>query len=260
MKKIFSLFLIAVLAFSLVACGSTQPAADNSETTTTDNTAIRETFDKASAYIESVLDTKGMDAQVQDDDGGANLYKYWTPTDAADNAAFSMELDINGNAVTVGTTTVKDLAAFDWEIEKSAETVKPDEMMGVMLTKDNRSCSLTAATPTLGQEAPIDDCIICDATASYNEFSLPFSYSGLNEQASIKDIVEKLGVPNSGITLSSDANGSIIELSYFISTAEGDLVEDSNLSLSLNYSADSDIAVINSVQLSRSVYKAENQL
>lgn len=257
MKKLLALLMIAALAVTLFACTVQEPIIAVDPTASSDEiTGIRESFDKASAYIEANVDT--TDAEVQtDEEDESYLSKVWFIPEGTGSDEFSMDIAVEGNTITLGETTVKELESFGMDIEKLVETVQPDEMIGVQLSKDNRFFSLTAGTPAT-EAAALDDCIIKEASGTYNEYTLAFSYSGLDEKATLKDVIDTLGVPNSSINLSGDTSGTSIELSYYKKTEKDGVYTDNNLSVYLSYDAAGDTAVLSSIHLSCNSYTEDN--
>ena len=98
--------------------------------------------------------------------------------------------------------------------------------------------------------------VIGAVSASFSEYSLPFTYSGLDSKSTPADVIDKLGAPNSTINLSSDNDGSIIELVYTKTSKEDDVVTDVNLLIDLRYDADKNDASISSVDINTISYKA----
>lgn len=248
MKKIITLVLIAALTFTLIACGAEKIIDVNVTTAPADTAAIRENFDKTSAFVEANIDTKDMEVQT-DEESESYLYKYWFATEEDTGAEFSKDIDIDGNTVTIGKTIVKDLESFGMDIEKTADTVQPDEIIGITLSKNNKFFSLSVSTPS-SEAAPIDDCVITEASAMNNDYSIDFTYSGLSKSSTLKDVIDALGKPNSSVHISSDEISNSIELSYYSQTAEEGVITDYNLTVYLNYDPAADSADISTISLS----------
>ena len=254
MKKLTALFLILTLAVALCACSATSPPnPEENILPKADIAAIRENYDKASAYIEATFKPEGMTVSEQDEDGGVYLYKYWSKENT-DSADFTNDIEIDGKTITIGETPVKDLEGLGFEISKGKETVEPNEITSVTLTKGNKTCVLSTADTMSDKAVPIDDTIVGAVSASFSDYSLPFTYSGLDSKSTPADVIDKLGTPNSTINLSSDNDGSIIELVYTKTSKEGDVVTDVNLLIDLRYDADQNNASISSVDISAITY------
>ena len=246
MKKLTALFLILTLAAALCACSATPPP--NSEENIlpkADIAAIRESYDKASAYIEATFKPEGMTVSEQDEDGGVYLYKYWSKENS-ENADFTNDIEIDGKTITIGKTAVKDLDGLGFEISKGKETVEPNEVTSVTLTKDNKTCILSTSDTMSDKAVPIDDVTVGAVSASFSEYSLPFTYSGLDSKSTPADVID----------MSSDNDGSIIELVYTKTSKEDDVVTDVNLLIDLRYDADKNDASISSVDINTISYKA----
>ena len=258
MKKLTALFLILTLAAALCACSATPPPnPEENILPKADIAAIRESYDKASAYIEATFKPEGMTVSEQDEDGGVYLYKYWSKENT-DSTDFTNDIEIDGKTITIGETPVKDLEGLGFEISKGKETVEPNEITSVTLTKGNKTCVLSTADTMSDKAVPIDDTIVGAVSASFSDYSLPFTYSGLDSKSTPADVIDKLGTPNSTINLSSDNDGSIIELVYTKTSKEGDVVTDVNLLIDLRYDADKNDASISSVDISAITYKPES--
>ena len=102
MKKLTALFLILTLAVALCACSATPPPnPEENILPKADIAAIRENYDKASAYIEATFKPEGMTVSEQDEDGGVYLYKYWSKENT-DSADFTNDIEIDGKTITIG--------------------------------------------------------------------------------------------------------------------------------------------------------------
>ena len=257
MKKLTALFLILSLAAALCACSATPPPnPEENILPKADISAIRDSYDKASTYIEATFKPRGMTVSEQDEDDGAYLYKYWSKENS-DNADFTNDIEIDGKTITIGKTLVKDLEGLGFEISKGKEAVEPNEVTSVSLMKDNKTCILSTADTMSDKAVPIDDVTIGAVSASYSEYTLPFTYSGLDSKSTPADIIDKLGTPNSTINLSSDNDGSIIELVYTKTVKEDGVITDVNLLIDLRYDVDQNDASISSVDIAAMSYKSE---
>lgn len=251
MKRLFVLFFALALTVSLCACGAPKDSATDAVSATVDTEAIRETFDKATAYIDSNIDTSDMSMSTQDDSNGESLYRYWNGSGG--KATFGNEIEIAGNTVEIGKTTVKDLESFDLDVTKTNDTVEPDENAAIELYKDNKTCILMTSDNLSGNTADIEDMTIGSVSAAFDEYALPFNYGGLNEKSTVSDVVALIGEPNNTVNLSVDETGAIITLSYSKTAEDASKTIDDNLSIFLYYDSDSDSAVVKSVQLNRSI-------
>lgn len=259
MKKLTALFLILTLAAALCACSATPPPnPEENILPKADIAAIRESYDKASAYIEATFKPEGMTVSEQDEDGGVYLYKYWSKENS-ENADFTNDIEIDGKTITIGKTLVKDLDGLGFEISKGKETVEPNEVTSVTLTKNNKTCILSTSDTMSDKAVPIDDVTVGAVSASFSEYSLPFTYSGLDSKSTPADIIDKLGTPNSTINLSSDNDGSIIELVYTKTSKEDDVVTDVNLLIDLRYDAEKNDASISNVDINTNSYNTKQQ-
>ena len=252
MKKILVLFLALIIAAGVCACGAPKATDPGSTEAQMDKAAIREAFNKATAYIESNIDMSKMTKSTQDDDNGNDLYNYWS-SDGGNNATFSNEILIAGNAVEIGKTTVKDTESFDLEVSKSQKTVKPNEFVSVELTKNGKTCMLMTGDNLTGKEANIDDMPIGSVSAAFDEYALPFKYGGLTDKSTLKDVISLIGEPNNTVNLSVSQTGSVIDVCYTKTTKDAGMTIDDNLTVFLYYDAASDSAMVKSVQLSRSI-------
>ena len=257
MKKLTALLLILTLALALCACGATPPPdTDDVPAPKVDTTAIRDSYDKASTYVVATFKPKGMVVSEQDEDDGAYLFKNWGKENIG-NADFPAEIELDGETVTIGKTLVKDLADMGFEVSKGKETVEPNEITSVMLTKDNRTCILSTADTMSDKPVPIDDIPVGAVSAAYASYALPFTYSGLDSESTPADILDKLGSPNSSINLSSDAEGTIIELIYSRTVKEDDVSTDINLLIDLKYDVAKNNATMSSIDITSISYKSE---
>ena len=94
-------------------------------------------------------------------------------------------------------------------------------------------------------------------SAAYASYALPFTYSGLDSESTPADILDKLGSPNSSINLSSDVEGTIIELIYSRTVKEDDVSTDINLLIDLKYDVAKNNATMSSIDITSISYKSE---
>lgn len=260
MKKIFAILLIAALAVTLVACGGAKNNDTDATSAPADTAAIRSVYDKAAAFVDANIDTKDLEVTEQDDDNGTYLCKFWNSTDETASADFTNDIVVDGVTITLGKTTVKELKALDgYTVDLPQDTIESDTVLGFGLSKDNKSVQLSIISNDITEAAPVDDFTIDQITCSYSDFSLPFLYSGLDEKATVKDIIEKVGMPNSTIQLTVDEQSAVIELNYSRSSKADGLTIDETLTISLNYNADNDTAAVSDVRLSRNTYSDQEE-
>lgn len=261
MKKISTMLFAVLLAMVLCACGASKDAQNaagisnvieeiNPETADTEQ--IKADFDKASAFVASVVDLSDADIQTDDEDP-ANLYSYW----AVDNGDRLFEPDnelmVNGQKIVIGETTVNDLETMGFKLEKPADVIGPDEQMSVTLRNDSKYFMFDVHLTEGEEEKPISDVPVLGFNVGAGEYAIPYEYMGISEDISFEKAIETLGMPNSELRVNSDVTGTSIEISYFnISAAEG-ITTDNILSLSFSYDADNDTAAISSVRMSRQI-------
>ena len=251
MKKIITLMLIAALALTLFACGSKETIVKDTTDESVDTAAVRENFDKASDYIESVIDTKGMTSSVQDDDS-SNLYKSWQYDKEADNADISMEVEIGGSTVIVGTTTIPELKALGFDVQLENDTIEANTEYGFSATKDGKFCNMSVDNSSnkaqKAEELPISSV----NGASEDLGAASFVYKGLKVGSSLNDVINALGTPNSGISLSAGDSSTTFSLNYYSQDTEDDkTATDINLVIDMVYDAQNNTAAVSSFNLSR---------
>lgn len=260
MKKIILFTLIAALSLCLFACGSKTDDgnSDNSvEYATVGAEAVRADFEKAEKYVDGVLDAKNMVTSIQDDGDGA-IYKYWTIEGDAENVPLSKEIEIAGNKIEIGTTSVRDLSSFDLDVSKSEETVKPGEVASLTLTKDNKYCNVISLPNDTDKDVPADDLTTAEVMTAAKDFSLSFSYSGVTGDSSLKDVLNALGTPNLTATLTSEDTGVSIELNYNNQEKDGDKTVSYSVIIHLVYDAQSDTATVDNIDVREDIYTEED--
>ena len=272
MKKIICMLMALLLAVSLCACGEKtedeKASKDESSTTppvigiadeTVDPTVVRDGYDKALAYINSELNTKGMTESDQDDDGGQSLYHYWLYDHETENADFPTEITVSGQKIVIDTTTAKDLIDAGLKLETTEETIEPGVIYSFQIVEgQNRFMNVGAANNTdkaaKGETIPITEII-----TTGGESSIPFTYNGITEGADLKTLLDTFGAPNLGATLCSDSMGVNITLDYFSEKTENDVRTYDQLTLNLKYDAEKDVATLLNLQLIRSLFEAEQE-
>ena len=259
MKKILVITLIAALALTLFACG--QPKTDTGATeeetaiaqeVTTSPEAIpviRENYDKADAYITSLIDAKGITMSEQDDENGAYLYKYYSYDKDIGNVDISKDIAIDGNTITIAKTTEKEIEDFGLRVEKSSEKAEPDMCPSITLYKDDKFINVLFAQNTSGKEEAFTDYPAYQIMATGREYCIPFTYSGLTIDSSLKDVLDALGMPNTSITLSSSDSGTRIDMSYVNNYEEGDQMITFSVTVSLTYDAEKNSSVVEGVNM-----------
>lgn len=266
MRKLLVFILAAVITVSLCACDTLKNlgSVDETELVTEfpgeiSKDEMRANLYKASNYIESIVNVNDMESNIQDDNTDeGDLYKYWTYSKATSNVQLNMDIDVGGNTISVGKTKVKELSEFNLDIEKSPDPVPPNEVTSCTLTKDNKICSVVSMPNSTGTEQPGDNLVVGEVMGIVNEFNLPFNYNGIDEKSTLKDVVEKIGTPNSMITLGSDEVSTSINLSWFNSVTKGKNVTDDSISIYLNYDAEKNEATISSIDIRHDECAIEN--
>lgn len=251
MKKAIVILLIAVLALSLFACGSSQNTATESNyaVETVNTKDIRVLFDDAVSYVERNMDTSGMTSSVQDDDGGAHLYKYWGYDDFVGNDEFPMDILLDGNTITVGTTTVSDLKAMGFDVEVGAETLQPEEVTSVSIKKDGKSLNFSTDMNTTSAVKSADEMVLSTFYASMDDSTIPFDYKGLTPDSTLKDVIAAFGTTKYRANVSADSDSTQVEVVYINQIEDGDIVTTQTLMISMLYEADTDSAKVTNIQL-----------
>lgn len=257
MKRILALLLAVILTAALCACS---PIVTIDETDATANPdELRANFDKAVAYVEANVDTSGMTPQIQDDDAGS-LYHYWLDEDEAPELSFSGEFMVGGdNKIVVGETTVKQLRELDLDVVFDKEEADPEETVSGTLEKDGKYVSIVLEQNTGDKKVPIDDLAIAMFWGGVDDdFCLDFTYCGLDRTSTLKDYIDKIGVPNNTLQVSADSTNTTIELSYYRETKDGDEITSTVLSIYLVYDPAADTAVLGSMQYDVNTYTPED--
>ena len=268
MKKAILLFLTAALACGLIACsgGNTDKSAGNHgdsasshpvEYATVDPSTIRSSFEKGTKLVENSFDVKSMTVQTQDDDGGAALYQYWSPKEETDADSLSKEIELDGHKLTLGETIIGELEDYDWKLEKSSDTEQPNEVIAITLNKDGKYCAVQPKPNDTDQALSIADLPLSAVITAVKEFSLPYTYSGITAQSTLKDVLDALGTPNKMITLCSDDTGVSLELNYGTTKRDGNQVTDFTVTIYLTCDTENNTAAVSNLSLSQETYTAE---
>ena len=224
-KKTISVISLLMCVIFAALCLASCNSADNqktdtvsSENSSSNTTSIKDVFDMTKAYAESNIDVTGMQLQTDDENEGS-LYAYWTFDEPQDNVAMTYDLEIDGNAIKILTTTEKEVEDMGFEVSKYSDMVEPDESQSVTANKDGKEMVLTLKTNNTKSNIPVGELPVYGFDGYYNEFSLPFSYNGFTDKTTIKDVIGILGNPNSGVDVSvEEFSGneytSYIKLSY----------------------------------------------
>ncbi len=259
MKKTFTTILTVLLAVCLCACSASQPAAVDtsvSDAAPTETDQMKDNFEKASAYVESLIDVSKTTVMTDDEEAGS-LYRYWMYEDAPEQPSFSDEVNIDGAVIVIGKTLEKELEGLGFQVDAYLDTVQPNEVTSVTLNKNGKSTILTLKGNDTDEVLPIADLPVYGFTSVYNEYTIPFSYSELTAESTLADALQLFGEPNSSLNLCVDDLGTSIVLSYFNNAQEGDTVTTNTLELTFLYQADADTAVLSSINLSRDSYVTE---
>ena len=118
-----------------------------------------------------------------------------------------------------------------------------------LTTKCPLKCPFCYCCLNTGKELPIDEGVLSEVDMIGNEFGISYAYSGLKDQSSFKDVIDKLGAPNSQVKISSDDTGVSIELSYFNSTQDGDKTSDKSLTVYFGYDTTNNTASVRQINL-----------
>ena len=259
MKKTFTTILIILLTISLCARKASTPAAVDtsaSDAAPAETDQLKDNFEKASAYVESLIDASKTTVMTDDEEAGS-LYRYWMYDNAPEQVSFSNEVDVGGTVIAIGKTLEKELEGLGFQVEASLDSVQPDEITSVTVNKDGKSSILTLKCNDTDQALPIADLPVYGFTSVYNEYTIPFSYSGLTNESTLADALKLFGEPNSSLNLCADDLGTSIVLSYFNTAQEGETVTTDSLELTFLYQADANTAVFSSIVLSHDTYPAE---
>lgn len=279
MKKLFVLFIIAIFALSLAACGSAGGSADSSDSPADgDNTEaaisddgsanepvevvegetlsaeeLNSIYEKAAAYIESVIDTSNTTKSIDDEQPGY-LYGYWSYNESADKPELSNELDLDGNKIIIGTTTEKDLEALGMEMSAPVDEVEPDTQVGVTLIKDDKEFVINLESHDTDEVLPIGDVHVAGFGGTINEYTMPYNYQGFTNESTMEDAVKIFGNPNSSINLSIDDISTSISISYLSEGTEGDRSVSDSLELTFIYDAENNTATLPQIQRFHEMY------
>lgn len=254
MKRLAALLLAAALTAGLCACNKT-PGADNptekaarvQEVSTTNKELVKANFDKAVAFVESAIDTKDMMSRDNEDE--FCMYRDWSYEEIK-NTELPDTVEVNGKAVTIGKTTVKDLDGLGMKLEKSMEKVPPQTGTAVNLIDDSKTFLLNVDNGT-DKTLDIDDMTITGFTTGFKDYTLPYSYSGINYDSTVEDVISKLGKPNSNITVDANDQSATITINYINDVTEGKTVTTDNVSVAFNYDPAKDTAALSSLNYSR---------
>ena len=254
MKRLAALLLAAALTAGLCACNKT-PGADNptekatlaQEVSSTDKNLVKANFDKAVAFVESAIDTKDMTAGDNEDE--FCMYRDWSYEEIK-NTELPDTIEVNGKTITIGKTTVKDLNELGMKLEKSMEKVPPQTGTAVNLIDDSKTFLLNVDNGT-DKTLDIDDMTITGFTTGFKDYTLPYSYSGINYDSTVEDVISKLGKPNSNITVDANDQSATITINYINDVTEGKTVTTDNVSVAFNYDPAKDTATLSSLNYSR---------
>lgn len=243
MKKLIITVLLTALTLGLCACGSSQ----TSEQATQDSVTTNESFEAATSYVESAIDTSEMNSTIQNDEN--SLYHYWTYGGAEPNDEFGLEIEINGEKITIGKTTVNDLKDLGFDVDLDVETVQPNTVQGFTIKKDDKFCNISVQNST-DKEQDIHDLAVFQVNVFTDEASLSFNYGDIKGGSSLEEVIKAFGTPKSNVTLSGDESNTTITLNYFSSVTQDDLMTTSTLDIDLLYNADDNTATVKSINLS----------
>ena len=195
------------------ADAGTAAAASASSAGTEDAENFKAGLEKAAAYVESLIDISEMTESTEEEDP-SYLSISWDNTANEVSSALDPEVLIDEKKVVIGKTTVKELEDLGFTVKKDSDTVGPNEVVGVSLTKDDKTTSLTLKENDTSDTVQIADLPVYSFTSGSSEFCLPFDYSGLTDESTVEDVINALGEPNSTIRVSSEAMGTMITLTY----------------------------------------------
>ena len=254
MKRLAALLLAAALTAGLCACNKT-PGADNAtekaarvqEVSSTNKELVKANFDKAVAFVESAIDTKDMMSRDNEDE--FCMYRDWSYEEIK-NTELPDTIEVNGKTITIGKTTVKDLNELGMKLEKSMEKVPPQTGTAVNLIDDSKTFLLNVDNGT-DKTLDIDDMTITGFTTGFKDYTLPYSYSGINYDSTVEDVISKLGKPNSNITVDANDQSATITINYINDVTEGKTVTTDNVSVAFNYDPAKDTATLSSLNYSR---------
>ena len=254
MKRLAALLLAAALTAGLCACNknpgsenATEKAALAQEVSSTDKNLVKANFDKAVAFVESAIDTKDMTAGDNEDE--FCMYRDWS-YEETENTELPDTIEVNGKTITIGKTTVKDLNELGMKLEKSMEKVPPQTGTAVNLIDDSKTFLLNVDNGT-DKTLDIDDMTITGFTTGFKDYTLPYSYSGINYDSTVEDVISKLGKPNSNITVDANDQSATITINYINDVTEGKTVTTDNVSVAFNYDPAKDTATLSSLNYSR---------
>lgn len=254
MKRLAALLLAAALAAGLCACNkkpgsenATEKAALAQEVSSTDKNLVKANFDKAVAFVESAIDTKDMTSRDNEDE--FCMYRDWS-YEETENTELPDTIEVNGKTITIGRTTVKDLNELGMKLEKSMEKVPPQTGTAVNLIDDSKTFLLNVDNDT-DKTLDIDDMTITGFTTGFKDYTLPYSYSGINYDSTVEDVISKLGKPNSNITVDANDQSATITINYINDVTEGKTVTTDNVSVAFNYDPAKDTAALSSLNYSR---------
>ena len=255
MKRIIALLLAAVLMLALCSCSvvSIDDADSKDADETLDTATIRSNFDSASAYIESIIGKTDMTTSIQDDNDGQELYKYWGYEDYVGEDVIPMEIAFAGVTVTIGETTVKELKDMGANVSYDEDTVEPYSTGSVSVEKDGKTISLFTEQNDADEAKPIEDMRIYGFWCGTDEWFMPFDYAGVKPGATLKDVIDILGVPLYTIRLESSDFNTSIDLSYSHNVKEGNVETSDSLSVYLIYDPETGEATLGSMQLERNI-------
>jgi len=262
MKKVTAMLLTLAVSLSLCACTNSGPASTGSDSESAASSGsqavspekLTDIADKASAYIESVIDTSGMAAETGESED-MYIYRYWNMGEETADAALTDEIEIDGNTIVLGKTTKADLDKMDFKMEGFPEVLEPGLHTSIILAKDGKNANLALANDSETESQPVDNIPVNGFTCGSAEFAIPFNYAGVTNSSSIEDVVKLLGAPNSDLHFSTDGEFTEILLSYSMITDKDGAAAQITLGITYLYHPESNTASLYTVLIDKSLYE-----
>ena len=254
MKKLLAILVAALAAIALCACGAEEIISVETGAPPADEGAIKATYDKACAFIDTAIGDMKANKQISSEDP-TYLACDWEFEGAQQNYNMSDEIDLNGHAVVIGKTTMKEIKDYGFTFLGAPETVAPNEILGLTTLDGDKSVSL--GTHGGDKEQTLDESVVYEFVAGEKEFAIPYNYCGVTVESTLKDVLTALGAPNISIHLGVDSSSATIDISYNDEVQENGQITTNRLAFTFKYDETNDSASITS--LNRSLDTMEMQ-
>ena len=245
MKKILLITLSIMLLLCLCSCGADSIYGSNE---TYDRNTMKSNYDSAVTYIESIIDTSGM--TENDQNGDFSINKSWTGGNGLGNDSIDAELIIDDQIVKLGEDTPQDIADMGFQVKVEHEMLEPSQMESFSPEKGEKFTTLSVVNNTEKSQKTMD-LPLYQFFGSIDSYNLSFQYHGITKGYTLKNIVDTIGVPSSGINVSATNVDTNIILNYYSETTSGDQTYSDRLTIYILYDADKNTGELESLMLTR---------